>query len=90
LRSCRALDVFREERKAWITTTRLASATVASAFSLIHSLPGGEKGEKRGVIVSVEFEKERMTIEVIVPIDKYNEEVRDSPSQDVDAGTSAW
>jgi hypothetical protein len=41
------------------------------------TLPGGERGEKRRVLVSVEFGKERMTIEVIVPIDKDNEEVRE-------------
>jgi hypothetical protein len=31
------------------------------------ALPGGERGEKRRVAVSVEFGKERMTIEVVVP-----------------------
>jgi hypothetical protein len=41
------------------------------------TLAGGERGEKRRVLVSVEFGKERMTIEVIVPIDKDNEEVRE-------------
>jgi hypothetical protein len=40
------------------------------------ALPDGERGEKRRVTVSVEFGKERMTIEVVVPSDPDEGEVQ--------------
>lgn len=39
------------------------------------ALPDGKRGKKRRVTVSVEFGKERMTIEVVVPTDPDEDEV---------------
>jgi hypothetical protein len=41
------------------------------------TLPEGGRGAKRRVIVSVEFGKERMTIEVIVPTDSDADELQE-------------
>jgi hypothetical protein len=40
------------------------------------ALPGGERGEKRRVTVSVEFGKEKMTIEVVIPSDPDEDEMQ--------------
>jgi hypothetical protein len=41
------------------------------------TLPEGGRGEQRRVTVSVEFGKERMTIEVIVPTDPDDDAVQE-------------